>query len=97
MTVAAPVTVAQLVLLKGPVVKSTARECTTHTHTQKERRSGWEKPVKGRSYDRRNLTYFFPSDYRCMHLLSVFLLLLSGRTGGEIRVQEAELRVTDPK
>lgn len=29
--------------------------------------------------------------------VSGFLLLLSGRTGGEIRIQEAELRVTDPK
>ena len=41
MTVAAPVTVAQLVLLKGPTVKSTVSECTTMIEKKKKRKAEW--------------------------------------------------------
>lgn len=41
MTVAAPATVARLVLLKGPTVKSAVRECPPqHTHRRRGRVGG---------------------------------------------------------
>lgn len=62
MTVAASVTVAQLIMLKGPTLKNEVSEGTARIKKEKKkkgRQNRLEEPMKERSYDRRNFDLFF--------------------------------------